>query len=102
MKITKEQLVEIIQEEIQKEINSLNETQVRLTQKLIAAMKKEVDSLEQRKEKSRNQEEKDEIQKEIDNLEDYLVRMDPSYRIKKRSSAQPRSDLLARLAAGSL
>tara|TARA_B100000212_G_C27331553_1_gene514883 strand:- start:748 stop:1056 length:309 start_codon:yes stop_codon:yes gene_type:complete len=102
VKITKEQLREIIQEEIQNEINSLNETQARLTQKLIGAMKKEVDSLEKRKEAARSQEEKREIQQEIDNLVDYLVRMDPSYRTKKSPKSQSQSDLLARLAAGSL
>ena len=105
MKITKELLREMIEEEVQNYINELEESQVRLNRELKAAMESEIKDLEKRLPVARSDREKNEILGQIKYLTDYLVMIDPSYK-RKEAPAQfgkkQSSDLLARLAAGSL
>ena len=102
MKINKEDLRQLIKEEIQKHISYLNETQVKLTQKLIKAWKEEIENLKKLLEKTRNQTDREEIEQAILNLESNLVQYDPSYRIETASSGSDlRKNAINRTLAGS-
>ena len=102
MKINKEDLRQLIKEEIQRHISYLNETQVKLTQKLIKAWKEEIENLKKLLEKTRNQTNREEIEQAILNLESNLVQYDPSYRIETASNGSDlRKKVINRTLAGS-